>query len=195
MNSTDTGKVSERMWGGGHYSTSHHTALHGVLSSDALARVLRLLHIGSYTFWLALILVCHHCGHIVTCNDALTRRLWVQVHPLRTLPSLEIFQHHSDMRGVWDVNKKSHDVAFPRGCLLMDRWDKRFTDMKVTCILCIYCTTRVQALNITYCVHYYFFIHLLGDFWVIIIKHGTSAGTIVLVDASCVLFWIRCGFA
>ncbi len=50
MNSPDTGKVSERMWGGGHYSTSHHTALHGVLSSDALARVLRLLHIGSYTF-------------------------------------------------------------------------------------------------------------------------------------------------
>lgn len=53
MNSTDTGKVSERMWGGGHYSTSHHTALHGVFSSDALARVLRFLPIGSYTFGLA----------------------------------------------------------------------------------------------------------------------------------------------
>lgn len=84
MRMNRTGKVTGHMWGGGggRYSTSHHTALHGVFSSDALAHdscffLHRLLHV----------LTRGHRFRSVTVADALQhalmrrRRLWVQVHP------------------------------------------------------------------------------------------------------------------
>ncbi len=70
MNSTDTGKVSERMWGGGHYSTSHHITWRYMASFPAthlLAPFLthRILHVLTCKRWFDSVIIADTLLHAV----------------------------------------------------------------------------------------------------------------------------------